>query len=115
MNTITVTGYLANDPARRDTTKGVVAEFRVAVDDRPSRLWIDIETWGRTAGNVAAHLTKGRHVAVTGQLRHDQYHDRNNQLRDRYYITAERITYLDNPTKPGAATGTETTTTSGVG
>ena len=39
MNVLSVTGVLAADPVRRDTTKGVVCEFRLAVDSRP-RLWI---------------------------------------------------------------------------
>ena len=65
MNVVTLTGRLHNDPARRETSKGVVTTFRLAVDANRHRLWIDIETWGQLAG-TATHLTKGRHVAVTG-------------------------------------------------
>ena len=57
MNCLNLTGRLTNDPVRRDTSHGVVAVFRLAVDDRTHRLWIDVETWGRLAGIVAAHLT----------------------------------------------------------
>ena len=63
MNSYNCTGRLTTDPARRDTTKGVVAEFRLAVDGRPNRVWIDVEAWGHAAGTVATYLTARRHVA----------------------------------------------------
>ena len=96
MNAITVTGRLVNQPARRETAKGVVTCFRVAVDGRP-RLYLDIETWGTTAGHAAQHLTTGRHVAITGQLRQNEYHDRDGNHHTRYLINTDRITYLDTP------------------
>lgn len=97
MNTIGLTGHLHNDPTRRDTPRGVVASFRLAVDDRPNRVWIDVESWGRLAGVVASHLTRQRHIAVTGRLAHRQYHDRNGNSRNHYYVVADRITFLDRP------------------
>lgn len=98
MNVITLTGYLHNDPARRDIpSHGVVAEFRLAVREPRHRLWIDVECWGQLAGTVAAHLIKGRHVAVTGELRHTTYHGRDGQRREDWTVRADRITFLDNP------------------
>ena len=47
MNVLTVTGRLADDPVRRETPKGVVCEFRLAVDGRP-RLYLTIQTWGHS-------------------------------------------------------------------
>ena len=67
MNVLTLTGRLTADPVRRDTPKGVVCEFRLAVDTRP-RLWITVQTWGQLAGRCAQHLHAGRHVAVAGPL-----------------------------------------------
>lgn len=97
MNVITLTGRLHNDPARRDTPKGVVATFRLAVDTNRHRLWIDIDTWGHLAGTVAAHLTKGRLIAVTGSLRNTPYTDRSGQRRDHWHVHADRISFLDTP------------------
>lgn len=99
MNVIMLTGRLHNDPVRRDTPHhGVVAEFRLAVRREPRhRLWIDVESWGQLAGTVAAHLTKGRHVAVTGELRHTSYHGRDGQRHDDWKVHADRITFLDSP------------------
>ena len=97
MNSVSLTGRLTNDPVRRDTTRGVVASFRIAVDDRPERLWIDVEAWGHVAGVAAKHLRQRRHVAVTGRLRSSSYHDSHGQRQHRFYVIADRITFLDAP------------------
>lgn len=111
MNNVNLTGRLTNDPARRDTTKGVVTTFRIAVDDRPDRLWIDVETWGHLAGVTAAHLCQRRHVAVTGRLRSNTYHDADGHRRQRFYVIADRITFLDRPDqKPSRDDETASTT-----
>ena len=96
MNVIVLTGRLESDPARRDTPKGVVATFRLVANHRGHRLWIDIESWGHLAGTVAAHLVKGRLVAVTGALRNKPY-TRDGQRRDYWYIAAGDVTFLDQP------------------
>ena len=96
MNSVNLTGRLLNDPVRRDTTRGVVAEFRLTVDGRTT-VRIDIETWGHVAGAVATHLVAGRHVAVTGRWAQREYHDRDHNKRHRDYVIADRLTYLDNP------------------
>jgi hypothetical protein len=59
MNVVAITGYLTADPARKETTKGVVTTFRVGSDDSP-RVWVDVESWGHLAGTCAAHLSRGR-------------------------------------------------------
>lgn len=96
MNSVNVTGRLLNDPVRRDTTRGVVAEFRLTVDGRTT-VRIDIETWGHVAGAVATHLVAGRHVAVSGRWAQREYHDRDHNKRHRDYVIADRLTYLDRP------------------
>jgi single stranded DNA-binding protein len=97
MNSVTFTGHLTNDPIRRNANGGALAVFRLAVDDRPDRLWIDVESWGHLAGIVATHLARRRHVAVTGRLRDRQYHDRDGQQRHHLYVVADRISFLDRP------------------
>lgn len=96
MNVLTLTGRLGDDPVRRDTTKGVVCEFRLAVHGRP-RLWITVVAWGHLAGSCAHHLTAGRTVAVTGTLMHDQYVTRGGERAERWYCKAYDITFLDRP------------------
>lgn len=101
MNVVHLTGRPTTDPARRDTTNGVVAEFRLAVDGRrPDRLWITVEAWGQTAAVVTTHLTARRHIAVSGRLRLDEYHDRTGTKQTRYRVIADRIEFLDPPARP---------------
>ncbi|MDO8392459.1 MAG: single-stranded DNA-binding protein [Actinomycetota bacterium] len=102
MNVLTVTGQLATDPIRRDTSKGVVCEFRLAVDSRP-RLWIVVQTWGQLAGRCAQHLTCGRHVAVSGPLLCEEYVTRAGNKATRWFTRATTVTFLDQPTRDGDA------------
>lgn len=103
MNTICLTGKLLNDPARTDTGKGVKTTFRLDVDGRRP-LRISIATWNHLAGTCAAHLKRGRHVAVTGRLDHDAYTANDGTKREAWLVTAITITFLDPPpdsTAPG--------------
>ena len=77
------------------TANGVVAEFRLAVDGRPRRLWITVEAWGHEAGKVARYLVAGRHVAVTGRLVQDEYTTRTGHGHTTYKVVAHRVDFLD--------------------
>jgi single stranded DNA-binding protein len=94
MNTVTLVGHLQDDPARRDTAGGVVTTFRLAVQDRRHRLWIDVEAWGQLAG-LATRLTKGRQVGVTGKLRNKAYTATSGERRDHWYIAANDLSFLE--------------------
>ena len=96
MNVLSLIGVLAADPVRRDTNKGVVCEFRLAVDSR-HRLWIVVQTWGQLAGRCAQHLTSGRRVAVSGQLLCEEYVTRAGDKATRWFNRATTVTFLDRP------------------
>ena len=100
MNVLSVTGRLTSDPARRDTTNGVVCEFRLAVDGQ-RRLWLPVVTWGKLAGTCKRHLHTGRRVAVSGQLCVDEFLAAQGELRRRWFLRAEHVTFLDAPRRPG--------------
>jgi single-strand DNA-binding protein len=75
LNSFDFTGRLGRDPELR-TVSGdkEVCNLTVAVDtygDKPT-LWIDVSVWGTGAANCAKYLTKGREVAVHGQI--DELH-----------------------------------------
>jgi single-strand DNA-binding protein len=101
MNVVAITGTLTGDPARRETPKGVVTTFRIGSDGAP-RVWIDVECWGHLAGTCAAHLDRGRHVAVSGALGHATWTDREGARRERWFVKAAQVTFLDQP-RGGAA------------
>lgn len=96
MNVITLAGRVATDPVRRETDKSVVSEFRLAVECKP-RLWIMVQCWGAVAGRAAHYLSKGRMIAVSGQLRSDEYVTRAGVPAIRWYVRATSISFLDKP------------------
>jgi single-strand DNA-binding protein len=100
VNVLNLTGRLTADPVRRETSRGVVCEFRVAVDCRP-RLWIGIEAWGQLAGRCAQHLRAGRRVAITGALVTEEYTSRAGERVTRWYVRASAVTFLDRPDAAG--------------
>ena len=109
MNVLTLTGRLSAAPVRRDTPKGVVCEFHLAVDGRP-RLWITVQTWGMLAGRCAQHLHAGRHVAVSGPLVCEEYATRAGDRTTRWFTRATTVTYLDRPDSVGAGDGADDAT-----
>src|SRR5215217_8190037 len=97
MNVVAITGRLVSDVAHRHIDgHGAVAEFRIAVDGR-SPIYLTVETWGHSAGKAAAHLTKGRRIAITGRWAQREFLDRTDQRRQVDYIVAHDLTYLDSP------------------
>jgi single-strand DNA-binding protein len=96
VNVITLTGHLIDNPARTDTGKGIKAPFHLDVDGR-RRLRLPVTTWNQLAGTCAAHLIRGRHVAVTGRLDHSQFTGHDGKKRDRWEIAATAVTFLDTP------------------
>lgn len=104
MNVVAMTGRLTGDPARKETGKGVVTTFRIGSDDSP-RVWVDVETWGHLAGTCAAHLGRGRHVAVAGSLAHREWTDGAGERRERWLVKASTVTFLDPPSHPRGGHG----------
>jgi single-strand DNA-binding protein len=96
MNVLTLTGRLDSDPVRRETTHGVVCEFRLVVDGRP-RLYLTVQTWGHLAGRCAQHLRAGRQVAVVGSLHHEHWINRSGERAERWYSKASNVSFLDRP------------------
>jgi single-strand DNA-binding protein len=100
VNVLNLTGRLTADPVRRETSRGVVCEFRAAVDCRP-RLWIGVEAWGQLGGRCAHHLRAGRRVAITGALVAEEYASRAGERVTRWYVRASAVTFLDRPDAAG--------------
>jgi len=102
MNSITLTGRLTADPDVRDTDAGMaISQFRLAVQRRRSRdgedrgaVYIDVVCFGGLAGSVAEYLEKGRQVAVTGRLEHDEWEADDGTRRSRHKVVADEVEFL---------------------
>ena len=103
INSVTFTGRLTADPELRTTGSGrSVGRMRIAIQ-RPNgkdgadrgAAFFDLEVWNGLAESCARYLGKGKRVAVTGYLEHQQWTDDHDRSRQRNYVVAERVKFLD--------------------
>jgi single-strand DNA-binding protein len=103
MNVVTLTGRLTKDPELRQTrSEHSVSTLRVAIQ-RPSTregedrgaVFYDVEVWNGTAENCVRFLSKGSRVAVIGRLELDQWKDEHEMPRQRSYVVATQVNFLD--------------------
>jgi len=99
MNTVQLIGRLTADPDTRTTPNGrSVCRMRIAVPGRTrdqAAVFVDVETWNKTAEACEKHLEKGRRVSVQGRLAHDQWQTEDGQRRQRHYVVATSVQFLD--------------------
>ena len=99
-STVTITGTLTRDPELRFTAGGKgVATLAVAVDYsyQKNNEWVkeasffNVTAWDTLGENVAASLTKGMRVIVTGRLQQRSYETQQGEKRSVVEIVADEI------------------------
>ena len=103
MNSINLTGRLTQDPDGRSTQSGTaVCSMRLAVQRQKSRegeergaVFVDVTAFAGLADVCAKYLEKGRQVAVSGRLEHDHWQASDGTKRQRHYIVADAVEFLD--------------------
>jgi single-strand DNA-binding protein len=99
MNTIQLIARLTEHPKLDTSTSGKqVCRMRLAVpgfnrDATP--VFIDLEAWDALAKACGSQLENGRRVAVTGRIAHDQWQSSDGQKRQRHYVVADTVEFLD--------------------
>ena len=103
---ITMLGRLTQDPEVRYTPSGTaVAGFSVAVNRKYRKAeseelveavtFVSVRSFGKPAEHAGQYLHKGRQVLVDGELRQDEWTDKESgEKRQRLYVVAQRIIYL---------------------
>jgi single-strand DNA-binding protein len=103
LNKVILIGRLVRDPELRYTSTGTaVANFTLAVDrsflnqkgEREAD-FIRIVTWSKLAEICANNLSKGRLVAVDGQLQVRSYEDKEGNKRTAVDVVARDVRFLD--------------------
>ena len=102
MNSINLTGRLTADPEMRTThSDTAVTEFRLAVQRRRSRdgedrgaVYVDVVCFGRLAESCGEYLSKGRQVAASGRLEHDEWETEGGERRSRHKVIADEVEFL---------------------
>ena len=105
LNSFIGIGRLTRDPELRYTPGGTgVCKFGIAIN-RTYRnqegnnvedvLFINVTTWGKQAENVSQFLKKGRRVAISGELRSNNWQDKEGNKRTSFEINARTVQFLD--------------------
>jgi len=103
-------GRLANDPELRYTPQGTaVCKFRFAMGRQyqgkngtvDEATFITVTTWAKRAETCARYLQKGKQVAIVGELRSNNWEDKEGNRRTSYEINANDIQFLGSPRQGG--------------
>ena len=101
MNTVALIGRLTAEPDIRAGEKHESASFRLAVprpsSDKDAADFIDVVTFDALAKVCGEYLTKGRQVAVTGRLRHNEWTNADGERRSKLQVVADDVSFLDKP------------------
>lgn len=98
MSTITVTGYLSNDPELRYTPSGKpVASFGLGEKRRKPKgqqgedEWTNYrcEAWNQLAENIAASVSKGDRVIVVGHFETQRYETQQGEKRSSLVLVVD--------------------------
>lgn len=100
INRVILTGNLVADPEKRNEKSPV--NLRIAVNGRRQvdGQWVDVANyfrivvWGAQGENCMRYLSKGRPIAVDGELRWHQYEDKTGQKREGVDIIAQTVQFL---------------------
>lgn len=92
MNKVILTGRIVQKPTLRELEACDACFLRVAVKNKgkSTPTFLDVATFGKLAGQCAAHLIKGQRVEIEGRL---DVHD--NQTK----IVADEVQFGDKPKK----------------
>ena len=99
-STVTIVGNLTRDPELRFTAGGKgIASFGVAVNRRWQQngewqekvSFFNVTAWDTLGENIAASLTKGTRVIVTGRLEQREYETKEGEKRNVVEIVADEI------------------------
>lgn len=111
INKVMITGRLTRDPETKYLPSGqALTNLGVAVSRRfqdkngewrDEPVFLDIETWGKTAERAAETLRKGQPVYVEGRLKMDTW-ERDGVKQSKIRISADVVKSFDVPSRGGA-------------
>jgi len=111
MNKITLIGNLTHDPEVRSTPNGVaVCSFTIAVDrrfagqdgKRPTDFF-RINAWRQLGDHCARYLSKGKKIAVIGELQARTYEAKDGTTRMSLDVQADEVEFLSPKQKEDGA------------
>lgn len=113
MNKITLIGNLTHDPDVRSTPNGVtVCTFTIAVNRRFASAngeratdFFRVNAWRQLGETCARYLSKGRKVAVIGELQARTYEAKDGTTRMSLDVQADEVEFLSPKSQDEGASG----------
>ena len=113
VNKVILAGNLTRDPELRYTPKGTaVAKVGLAInhkwttdtgEKKEDVTFVDVDSFGRTAENLAQYVRKGSSILVEGRLKLDTWDDKTTgQKKSKLGVVAESIQFLSSPNRDAA-------------
>ena len=104
-NKVILMGNFTRDPELRQTQSGTsVCRFSIAVNrsynsqdgsTRDETCFVEVDSFGRTAENIAKFFSKGRPILIEGRLRQDSWEDKQTgQKRTKLLVVLERFEFV---------------------
>ena len=101
MNCVVLVGRLVDDAELKYTKDGMaISKFRLASnyyqgkDKEDGVSFFDVTMWGKQAESVSQYLTKGKRIAVQGELKQERW-EKDGNKQSRVVITAQSVQLLD--------------------
>ena len=79
-------GNLTKDPESKTLGEYVKCSFPIAINSTKDEvIFLDVESWGKTAENCKKYITKGSQVYVEGMIKINKWEDKSGNKRQKYY------------------------------
>lgn len=113
VNMVVLVGRLTRDPEMRYTNTGTaLCRVSLAVNRRKRSgdswsdevSYFDVSIWGKQAESLNNYLSKGKQIAVQGELRQNRW-EQDGQKRSRVEVVANTIQLLGDPSGGGNGGG----------
>jgi single-strand DNA-binding protein len=92
LNSCAFTGNLTRDAEMKTVGENEVASFAIAVNDRKGEAtFLNCDMW--RPGGVSEYLTRGKQVAVSGELRCKRY-EKDGQKKEIWVLEVRSLTLL---------------------
>ena len=108
LNCVFIVGRLTRDMELKYTSGGMaIGKFSLAVNrkKKSGEQWVDeasffdVTCFGKTAENLSQYMTKGKQVAVEGELHQNRW-EQDGQSRSKVEINASNVQLLGGGTEP---------------
>ena len=98
MNKVCLIARLTRDPEIRITQDGntTIARFGIAVNSQKDKAdFFNVTAFNKTAEFIEKYLKKGTKIGLEGQLRADEYTNRDGQKVTSVYILADKVEFCE--------------------